>query len=165
MRWKGDLLEATEFDPVPSPPTSMQPIPCAKRQKLTFDTPAPTLDPKPPRPPQFYEPSSDPVPSTSSSQRKKPSPTKSHPTPTHGDYSNYYKKRGGSAHDERLALLPKEWLKGKRVLDVGCNAGAVTVELAQRYGPARVTGVDISKDLVRQANSYGASLTKSRSGS
>mgnify|MGYP001569435662 FL=1 len=143
----------------------MQPIPYAKRQKLTFDTPAPTLDPKPPRPPQFYEPSSDPVPSTSSSQRKKPSPTKSHPTPTHGDYSNYYKKRGGSAHDERLALLPKEWLKGKRVLDVGCNAGAVTVELAQRYGPARVTGVDISKDLVRQANSYGASLTKSRSGS
>lgn len=34
-----------------------------------------------------------------------------------------------SAGDSRLALIPKEWLHGKYILDVGCNEGKVTVEI------------------------------------
>lgn len=73
----------------------------------------------------------------------------------------------------------------KRVLDVGCNAGKVTIEIggsshylharaadahyecpknhlgltppAQTFGPYRVTGVDIDADLIRKASSQGMS--------
>ncbi|KAI5476739.1 hypothetical protein MNV49_007329 [Pseudohyphozyma bogoriensis] len=64
----------------------------------------------------------------------------------------YYNKRreNPASQDPRLALLDREWLKGKKVLDVGCNAGLVTVEIAQRFGAAKVVGVDIDDNLVNQ---------------
>jgi 7SK snRNA methylphosphate capping enzyme len=94
-----------------------------------------------------------------------------------GNYRGYYAKRrpGNNPHsrDERLALISKEWLQDKRVLDIGCNAGKVTIEIgakalvfqysvtrvvltaastAQRFGPYRVTGVDIDTELIKQAH-------------
>lgn len=48
---------------------------------------------------------------------------------------------------DRLQLAP-----GAAVLDVGCGAGEVCVELAQRVGPAgRVCGVDLSAAMVEAA--------------
>lgn len=53
--------------------------------------------------------------------------------------------------DMRISLLQPEWIKCKRVLDIGCNAGAISIDLAQRFEPYRCTGVDIDKSLVREA--------------
>ncbi|KAH9959266.1 Bin3-domain-containing protein [Russula dissimulans] len=73
--------------------------------------------------------------------------------PTHGNYHNYhgyhYHHPGG--HDSRLALLPRELLVNARVLDVGCNEGWVSCEIAQLWGARRVIGVDIDDTLVRMA--------------
>ncbi|KAI0772033.1 Bin3-domain-containing protein [Trametes elegans] len=75
---------------------------------------------------------------------------KSTSVPIHGNYHGYYNKRP-SAHDRRLALIPRSLFRGKRVLDVGCNEGWVTCEIGQRLGARRVVGVDIDDALVRSA--------------
>ena len=97
-----------------------------------------------------------------------------------GNYRGYYTKRRFHQDpyrgDERLQLIPKEWLKDKRVLDIGCNMGKVSIEIgmldrlsirvnpliytlfplyyiaAQCYGAYRVTGVDIDGELIRRAS-------------
>jgi len=70
--------------------------------------------------------------------------------PIHGNYHGYYSKRP-SHRDPRLALLPQDFFKGKRVLDVGCNEGWVTCEIAQTFGASEVVGVDIDDSLIRAA--------------
>ncbi|KAI0650225.1 Bin3-domain-containing protein [Trametes meyenii] len=71
-------------------------------------------------------------------------------TPIHGNYHGYYNKRP-STDDPRLALLPNTLFQGRRVLDIGCNEGWVTCEVAQRLGATRVVGVDIDDSLIRLA--------------
>ncbi|KAH9927186.1 Bin3-domain-containing protein [Epithele typhae] len=75
-----------------------------------------------------------------------------HPTeiPIYGNYHGYYHKRP-SASDSRLACLPPNLFHDARVLDVGCNEGFVTCEIAQTLGATRVVGVDIDDTLVRAA--------------
>ncbi|KAJ7322928.1 Bicoid-interacting protein 3-domain-containing protein [Mycena albidolilacea] len=70
--------------------------------------------------------------------------------PIHGNYHGYYAKRP-SVNDPRLELLPPSTFTGKRVLDVGCNEGWVSCEIAQSHGALRVVGVDIDDALVRAA--------------
>ncbi|KIY63594.1 Bin3-domain-containing protein [Cylindrobasidium torrendii FP15055 ss-10] len=74
--------------------------------------------------------------------------------PTHGNYHGYYSKRP-SMTDARITWLKAElgadFFVGKRVLDVGCNEGAVTLEIAQTGGATAVVGVDIDASLVRGA--------------
>jgi hypothetical protein len=44
--------------------------------------------------------------------------------------SSYYTKRAhGPSGDPRLAALPRDLFKERRVLDIGCNEGVVTVEI------------------------------------
>ncbi|CAG8596213.1 10403_t:CDS:2, partial [Acaulospora colombiana] len=50
--------------------------------------------------------------------------------------------------DPRLLLLPPDTFKGKRVLDIGCNEGWVTIDIAQRFSPAKIIGVDIDASLI-----------------
>ncbi|RKP13040.1 Bicoid-interacting protein 3-domain-containing protein, partial [Piptocephalis cylindrospora] len=71
----------------------------------------------------------------------------------YGNYPSYYTRRHGQAEsiDPRLALLPQEWFRGKRVLDIGCNAGHLTVDLAMHYGPQSILGVDLDRELIRKA--------------
>ncbi|KAI0306811.1 S-adenosyl-L-methionine-dependent methyltransferase [Multifurca ochricompacta] len=73
--------------------------------------------------------------------------------PTHGNYHNYhgYLCHHPGGHDSRLALLPRELLLNACVLDVGCNEGWVSCEIAQSCGARRVVGVDIDDALVRMA--------------
>ncbi|KAG5716220.1 putative methyltransferase C2A9.10 [Termitomyces sp. T112] len=70
--------------------------------------------------------------------------------PIHGNYYGYYLKRP-SVRDPRLALLPPSTFAGVRVLDVGCNEGWVTCEIAQSWGAHKVVGVDIDDTLIRAA--------------
>ncbi|KAJ3013410.1 hypothetical protein NUW54_g1606 [Trametes sanguinea] len=70
--------------------------------------------------------------------------------PVYGNYHGYYSKRP-SVNDPRLALLPRTLFYGRRVLDVGCNEGWVTCEIAQRLRAKRVIGVDVDDTLVRLA--------------
>lgn len=71
-------------------------------------------------------------------------------TPVYGNYHGYYSKRP-SVRDPRLSLLPPSFFRGKTVLDIGCNEGWVTCEIAQLWGAARVVGVDIDETLIRGA--------------
>ncbi|EJT97903.1 Bin3-domain-containing protein [Dacryopinax primogenitus] len=72
-------------------------------------------------------------------------------TPQHGNFHKYYLTRPTTSHDPRLALLPPNFFKDKRVLDVGCNEGLVTLEIAQEWGAAEVLGVDVDEELVTAA--------------
>ncbi|RKP27595.1 Bicoid-interacting protein 3-domain-containing protein, partial [Syncephalis pseudoplumigaleata] len=53
--------------------------------------------------------------------------------------------------DPRVQVMDAAWFEGQQVLDIGCNAGYVTVEIARRYTPRRIVGVDIDEVLVAQA--------------
>lgn len=70
--------------------------------------------------------------------------------PIYGNYHAYYTKRP-FVNDERLALLPLNLFQGARVLDIGCNEGWVTCEIAQSQGVHLVVGVDIDDALVQAA--------------
>ncbi|VDB85339.1 unnamed protein product [Peniophora sp. CBMAI 1063] len=73
--------------------------------------------------------------------------------PIHGNYRHYhgYLYCHAGPSDSRLALLPPGLLTSARVLDIGCNEGVVTCEIAQSYGAELVVGVDIDEALVRMA--------------
>ncbi|KAI8927792.1 Bicoid-interacting protein 3-domain-containing protein, partial [Entophlyctis helioformis] len=74
---------------------------------------------------------------------------------TYGNYEHYYGYRdSGSRLDPRLAVLDAMLFQGKRVLDIGCNAGLLTVSIAMLFGPAVVEGVDIDPTLVRKARAH-----------
>ncbi|KAI8811173.1 Bicoid-interacting protein 3-domain-containing protein [Cladochytrium replicatum] len=71
----------------------------------------------------------------------------------YGNYDHYYTRRQ-NAHslDQRLTILDPELFKGKRVLDIGCNVGFVTIGIASLFDPLYVEGVDIDPDLIRKAD-------------
>uniref|UniRef100_A0A8C1LQD0 RNA methyltransferase n=1 Tax=Cyprinus carpio TaxID=7962 RepID=A0A8C1LQD0_CYPCA len=70
----------------------------------------------------------------------------------YGSYNRYYGYRTPSlTADPRLALFKPEWFRGKKVLDVGCNTGHMTLAIARHWRPERVLGVDIDGALVHVA--------------
>ncbi|KAJ1975875.1 hypothetical protein H4R35_002944, partial [Dimargaris xerosporica] len=83
--------------------------------------------------------------------------TKQYP---HGNFPNYYGYRHLSvapailANEPRLAVLRPEWVRGQRVLDVGCNTGLITTHLAQHGEPRWIVGVDIDRTLIQKAKSH-----------
>jgi len=70
----------------------------------------------------------------------------------HGNYDTYYSYRNPGAQDDpRIKVLQREWIEGKRVLDIGCNSGAITIEMARRMQPRHIMGVDIDASLINKA--------------
>lgn len=69
----------------------------------------------------------------------------------HGNYYGYYGFRTQTIPDARLSLLPRELFEGKKILDLGCNAGKLTLEVLNHLGAARSRGVDIDAHLISQA--------------
>ena len=53
--------------------------------------------------------------------------------------------------DEMQVFLKDVDLSGCRVLDLGCGIGGAAVMLAEQFGAAHVTGVDIADDLIPRA--------------
>ena len=60
--------------------------------------------------------------------------------------TDYYSHRT----DDRLAVLPRTLFEGKRVLDLGCNAGAISFEIRE-LGAKEVLGIDIDEVLIQKA--------------
>ncbi len=84
--------------------------------------------------------------------RTKKAPHKTPRTFQYGSYSRYYGYRTPSPSvDPRLAVFRPEWFRGKKVLDVGCSTGHVTLAIAGHWSPERVLGIDIDGALVRIA--------------
>lgn len=61
-----------------------------------------------------------------------------------GNYKNYYKNRYEKKwNDPRLKQLSLEYFLNKTVLDIGCNDGSLTLQVAKRYFPQKIVGIDI----------------------
>lgn len=71
--------------------------------------------------------------------------------PIHGNYHGYYTKRPTGLSEPRLKRLPPTLFKDAVVLDIGCNEGWVTCEIAQAWGASKVVGVDIDDTLIQNA--------------
>ena len=71
----------------------------------------------------------------------------------YGNYNRYYGYRnsGSFASDSRLKLMKKEWFEGKTALDIGCNTGQVTIEIARKFNPKTILGIDIDENLIKTA--------------
>ncbi|KAK3731033.1 hypothetical protein RRG08_066046 [Elysia crispata] len=71
---------------------------------------------------------------------------------TQGNYNRYYGYRNiGGVEDSRLPYLDPKWFKGKDVLDIGCNAGHLTLALADQFQPHKILGMDIDGKLIQAA--------------
>lgn len=68
-----------------------------------------------------------------------------------GNYRNYYGYRIGRDEDPRLNAMKKEWFEGKNCLDIGCNSGAVTIAIAQKFCCQSILGIDIDHCRVEDA--------------
>jgi 7SK snRNA methylphosphate capping enzyme len=76
-----------------------------------------------------------------------------------GNYTHYY---GTRISDDRLKFMDSEWFHNLRVLDVGCNAGAVSLAIANRFQPASVLGIDADPELIKKAFSQCALINSCR---
>ncbi|GAA5979007.1 hypothetical protein JCM5350_004203 [Sporobolomyces pararoseus] len=90
-----------------------------------------------------------------------------HRATPYGNYKNYYAVRAASSStstapesvpppltssiDQRLQLLSPSLFKGKRVLDLGTNAGKISHNLRASFEPEEVLGIDIDEILVEDA--------------
>jgi 7SK snRNA methylphosphate capping enzyme len=50
--------------------------------------------------------------------------------------------------DKRLKMIKNEWFNGKRVLDIGCHTGDLTLMITLLYKPELIIGVDIDHKLI-----------------
>ncbi|KAH7696468.1 Protein Y17G7B.18 a, partial [Aphelenchoides avenae] len=68
----------------------------------------------------------------------------------YGNFNQYY-RRGPFQEDPRISLLCDDWFTGKRVLDLGCSNGTLTLSIARAFSPSRIVGVDIDPVLIKAA--------------
>jgi 7SK snRNA methylphosphate capping enzyme len=73
-----------------------------------------------------------------------------HEAHRHGNYTSYYTFRSQNIPDPRLTQL-KTFVRGRRTLDLGCNAGKLTLELATHFAASQVVGVDLDAGLIASA--------------
>ena len=73
----------------------------------------------------------------------------------YGNYNRYYGYRNATQQtaDPRMKVLKREWFENGQVLDIGCNAGHLTLNIARDCRPTRILGVDIDAQLIRSAKS------------
>lgn len=75
-----------------------------------------------------------------------------------GNYARYYGYRPMSpmGSDPRLKLLDQSWFEGKKCLDIGCNSGKLTAEIAVTFKPRYMLGIDVDQTLIDKANQTSA---------
>ncbi|KAK9715369.1 hypothetical protein RND81_06G160500 [Saponaria officinalis] len=82
----------------------------------------------------------------------------------YGNYRNYYGYRVGSdiEQDPRFKVLKKEWFEGKDCLDIGCNSGLITINIAKKFQCRTILGVDIDHVRVNDAWSNLRNFARSK---
>uniref|UniRef100_W8AU42 RNA methyltransferase n=1 Tax=Ceratitis capitata TaxID=7213 RepID=W8AU42_CERCA len=74
----------------------------------------------------------------------------------YGNYNKYYgyRNKGNECIDKRLEVFAKrvELFENKQLLDIGCNSGLITMEVAKRFDVKSIVGLDIDRTLINQAN-------------
>ena len=78
-------------------------------------------------------------------------PAKKKSTTQNGNYSGYYGYRDPEK-DMRVEVMKSEWFKDKKVLDIGCNSGLVTLKIFTKFSPVLTIGTDLDEKLIRSAN-------------
>ncbi|KAF3441895.1 hypothetical protein FNV43_RR15810 [Rhamnella rubrinervis] len=70
-----------------------------------------------------------------------------------GNYRSYYGYRIGQdlEEDPRLKVFKKEWFEGKDCLDIGCNSGVLTIQIAKKFLCQSILGIDIDSNRVEDA--------------
>lgn len=79
-----------------------------------------------------------------------------------GNYRNYYGYRIGKDIDEdpRLKVMKKEWFEGKDCLDIGCNSGLVTIDIAAKFSCRSILGIDIDGARIEDAHWHLRNIMK-----
>ncbi len=72
-------------------------------------------------------------------------------TYTHGHSESVLKSHTWRTVENSAAYLIPELVPGKRVLDVGCGPGTITVDMAVRVSPGEVIGIDAVADVLEKA--------------
>mmetsp|Transcript_69313 Transcript_69313/g.166187 ORF Transcript_69313/g.166187 Transcript_69313/m.166187 type:complete len:323 (+) Transcript_69313:69-1037(+) len=90
------------------------------------------------------------------------------PVYLHGNYRGYYRRRDslmdGQATDRDrrvtavLERLGEDVFASKEVLDIGCNAGRVALDISLNLGASRVVGIDIDAGLIQEAEQASVDL-------
>lgn len=62
----------------------------------------------------------------------------------------YYDYRKDS--NERLLEFDHKWFQNKVCLDIGCSSGLITMNIAKKYHPLSILGIDIIESLIEEAN-------------
>jgi SAM-dependent methyltransferase len=75
---------------------------------------------------------------------------------THGHHESVLRVHSARTVRNSAAYLEPHLRAGLDVLDVGSGPGTITVELADLVAPGRVVGLDMSEDVVRQAQELAA---------
>ncbi|KMT03146.1 hypothetical protein BVRB_8g197020 [Beta vulgaris subsp. vulgaris] len=70
-----------------------------------------------------------------------------------GNYRNYYGYRVANdvEEDPRFKVFKKEWFEGKDCLDVGCNSGLMTINIAKKFDCRSILGIDIDQNRIKDA--------------
>jgi 2-polyprenyl-3-methyl-5-hydroxy-6-metoxy-1,4-benzoquinol methylase len=69
----------------------------------------------------------------------------------YGNFNYHHKMNSNFQNDQRLDLFVEDWFLGKAVLDIGCNAGNLTLSIARTFRPCRILGIDIDPHLIGAA--------------
>ncbi|XP_016923438.3 U6 snRNA methylphosphate capping enzyme Amus [Drosophila suzukii] len=74
---------------------------------------------------------------------------------TYGNYKHYYGKRilDKNFRDIRLDVLgtQPDLFRGKQLLDIGCNSGHLSIQIAKTFEAKSLVGLDIDRGLVKDA--------------
>ncbi|KAF5185616.1 7SK snRNA methylphosphate capping enzyme [Thalictrum thalictroides] len=70
-----------------------------------------------------------------------------------GNYRHYYGYRitKDMNQDPRFKVFKKEWFEDKDCLDIGCNQGLITIEIAKSFCCRSIIGIDIDYSLIESA--------------
>jgi len=73
---------------------------------------------------------------------------------THGHHDSVLRSHRWRTAENSAAYLLSHLAPGRRLLDVGCGPGTLTVDLAARVAPGDVVGVDVSAEVVDEARAH-----------
>lgn len=77
---------------------------------------------------------------------------------THGHHESVLRSHTWRTVENSAAYAAEYLVAGASVLDVGCGPGTITVDIAERVAPGRVTGLDAAEDVIAKASSLGESI-------